>query len=78
MIDDEGYRHNVGIIISNDQKQLFWGRRASKSNGWQFPQGGIKEDEIALDAMYRELGEELGLGPNDVDVIAESKGVVSL
>lgn len=72
MIDDEGYRLNVGIVVSNDQGQLWWGRRAAKSSGWQFPQGGINEGEIALDAMYRELLEEVGLGPNDVDLIAES------
>lgn len=73
MINEEGYRLNVGIVVSNDKQQLFWGKRAAKSNGWQFPQGGMHDGEIALDAMYRELEEELGLGPNDVDVIAESQ-----
>lgn len=73
VIDDEGYRLNVGFVITNDQQQVFWGKRAAKSNGWQFPQGGIKEDETELDAMYRELREEVGLGPNDIDVVAKSK-----
>ena len=73
MIDDEGYRLNVGIVVSNDKQQLVWGRRAAKSGGWQFPQGGVEEGEVTLDCMYRELHEELGLGPNDINIVAESK-----
>lgn len=72
MVIEDGYRLNVGIIVANQENQLFWGKRAAKTNGWQFAQGGIKEDELVLDAMYRELYEELGLGPNDIDIIAES------
>lgn len=73
MIDPEGYRLNVGIVIANADNKLLWGKRAAKSSGWQFPQGGISEGEQTIDAMYRELKEELGLAASDVELISESK-----
>ena len=67
-IDEEGYRANVGIILSNVAgKLLLAGRVGSK--GWQFPQGGMLEGESPLDAMYRELHEEVGLTASDVEVL---------
>lgn len=69
MIDNEGYRLNVGIVICNKQGQLLWARRCGQ-NSWQFPQGGIKQGEKPEDAMYRELFEEVGLQPNDVKLLA--------
>ncbi len=67
-IDDEGFRANVGIIVSNtDGKLLLAGRRGGK--GWQFPQGGMLHGEEPLDAMYRELHEEIGLDEGDVEVL---------
>ena len=72
MIDSEGFRPNVGIIVCNDDGQLLWCRRLNKKNAWQFPQGGIKAGEEPREAMYRELCEELGLAPDDVECLAES------
>ncbi|MBT7307464.1 MAG: NUDIX domain-containing protein, partial [Gammaproteobacteria bacterium] len=40
MIDENGYRPNVGIIVINGKGKLFWARRIGQ-DGWQFPQGGI-------------------------------------
>ena len=54
MIDSDGFRPNVGIILTNQKGQLFWGRRVGQ-NAWQFPQGGIKAKETPLQALYREL-----------------------
>ncbi|MEL6211377.1 MAG: RNA pyrophosphohydrolase [Pseudomonadota bacterium] len=71
-IDDEGYRANVGIIIANARNQLLWARRIGQG-GWQFPQGGIRPQEAPLAAMYRELREEVGLAPEDVDIVAETR-----
>ncbi len=69
MIDEHGFRLNVGIVLANCEGRLFWGKRVGKMNAWQFPQGGIHEHEDLYEAMYRELKEELGLQPNDVRVM---------
>ena len=71
MIDSEGYRANVGIIVSNAQHQVLWCRRAGQ-DAWQFPQGGIEENELPEDALYRELQEETGLSANDVMVLGQT------
>lgn len=68
MIDPQGYRANVGIVLLNQRGQAFWGRRIGMS-AWQFPQGGINPDESLEQAMFRELHEEVGLLPSDVEII---------
>ena len=73
MIDVDGYRPNVGIIISNQQGQLLWAKRIGQ-DAWQFPQGGMQKGENAEQAMYRELHEEVGLYPKDVEIIASTRG----
>ncbi len=73
MIDREGYRPNVGIVICNQHNQVLWARRIGQ-NSWQFPQGGINPGENPEQAMYRELFEELGLEKSDVTLLAVSKG----
>ncbi len=72
MIDSDGFRANVGIILSNEEGKLFWARRKGQ-NAWQFPQGGIREQESPMNAMYRELYEEIGLGSEHVDVIGKTR-----
>jgi putative (di)nucleoside polyphosphate hydrolase len=67
-IDEDGYRANVGIILTNTERRVFWGGRAGR-DGWQFPQGGIRPDEDPQDAMFRELAEEIGLMPDDVSLV---------
>jgi putative (di)nucleoside polyphosphate hydrolase len=69
VIDTDGYRANVGIILSNRQGQVMWARRLGQ-DAWQFPQGGIGTGEKPVDAMYRELWEETGLQEKDVDILA--------
>jgi putative (di)nucleoside polyphosphate hydrolase len=73
MIDKQGFRANVGIILLNDGGQVFCGRRIGMA-AWQFPQGGIKRDETPERAMYRELKEEVGLDPEHVEVLGSTKG----
>ncbi len=72
MIDDDGFRLNVGIILSNDDGKVFWARRVGQ-DAWQFPQGGIDKAETPEVAMYRELKEETGLHPTDVDLLGATK-----
>ncbi len=68
MIDPDGFRANVGIIICNDAGQVFWAKRINQ-NAWQFPQGGIRKNESHEQAMFRELREETGLKPHHVEII---------
>lgn len=72
MIDKDGYRLNVGIILANKQGLLFWGKRV-KASGWQFPQGGVQPYETLEETMYRELAEEVGLTKNEVKILATTK-----
>ncbi len=76
LIDSEGFRANVGIIVSDDKRALLLGGRVGQS-GWQFPQGGILESESPEQAMYRELEEEIGLLPEDVEVLGSTSDWLS-
>ena len=68
MIDTEGYRSNVGIILCHPDGRLFWARRIGE-DAWQFPQGGIQYNESPKQALYRELEEEVGLKAGDVELL---------
>lgn len=68
MIDENGFRPNVGIILCNRHDRVLWAHRA-QHDSWQFPQGGIKSYETALQAVYRELREEVGLRSAHVEML---------
>lgn len=72
MIDKAGYRYGVGIILINDKKQVFFAKRIGMQ-AWQFPQGGMKENETPEETMFRELKEEVGLNPEDVQILAQTR-----
>lgn len=73
MIDADGFRPNVGIVLTNDEGRLLWARRVGGQDAWQFPQGGIHQHETPEQALYRELGEEVGLGAEDVEIMATTR-----
>ena len=73
MIDSDGFRLNVGIILANQFNEVLWARRIGQ-NSWQFPQGGLKVSETPDEALYRELNEEVGLQVSDVEIVAKTKG----
>lgn len=68
----EKYRLNVAAIIMDENypsKKLFLLAKRSDLEGiWQFPQGGVDENESLSDALFRELLEEIGT--NNLDLIA--------
>ena len=72
MLDRDGFRPNVGIILLNHKSQVFWGKRI-RTHSWQFPQGGIDRGENPEQAMFRELHEEVGLFPQHVQVLARTR-----
>ena len=72
MIDSKGFRHGVGIILINNDQKVFWAKRIGQ-DAWQFPQGGLMEGETPEQGMYRELQEEVGLEPADVQIIGQTK-----
>lgn len=73
MIDSDGFRPNVGIILANSQGQVLWARRIGQTS-WQFPQGGINDGETPEQAMFREVEEEIGLTANDIEIVAVTRG----
>lgn len=73
MIDSDGFRPNVGIILANEVGQVMWARRINQ-DAWQFPQGGINPQESPEEALFRELNEEVGLEPHDVRILACTRG----
>ena len=72
MLDRDGYRPNVGIILVNGRNEVFWGKRI-REHSWQFPQGGIKRGETPEQAMFRELEEETGLKSEHVKVLGRTR-----
>ena len=73
MIDADGFRPNVGIIVANRAGEVLWAKRV-RQEAWQFPQGGIQRGESPEQAMARELHEELGLTLSDVEVLGATQG----
>jgi putative (di)nucleoside polyphosphate hydrolase len=74
MIDAQGFRPNVGIVIANEAGRLLWARRVGGRDAWQFPQGGIQEGETPEQALFRELKEEVGLDEDAVEVLGSTRG----
>ncbi len=73
MAKKKRYRPNVAIIVLapdyKKSKKVFIAERNDIEGIWQFPQGGIDQEEKPKEAMYRELKEEIGT--KKVTVIAK-------
>lgn len=67
------YRPCAGVMLLNAQGQVFVGQRLDSTlEAWQMPQGGIDDGEDPLTAAIRELGEETGIMPDKVELIAQA------
>jgi putative (di)nucleoside polyphosphate hydrolase len=67
-----GYRPNVGLMLIDRQGRLFLGHRSKSANeAWQMPQGGVDDGETPAVAALRELEEEVGVGPDKVEIARE-------
>lgn len=67
------YRPCVGLVVMNGAGAVFAGQRIDNpGDAWQAPQGGADEGETPREAALRELGEETGIAPGSVEIIAET------
>ena len=73
MIDGNGYRSNVGIVVANAEGKVLWAKRVGQ-DAWQFPQGGMRSSESPEEALYRELYEEVGLCPHKLNKMGGRNG----
>jgi len=72
-IDKDGFRANVGIVLTRGFGEVFLGGRVG-GRGWQFPQGGVNRGERVEEALFRELKEEIGLDRSEVQVLGSTQG----
>ena len=68
------FRPNVALLLLGRDGRLLVCERLKSAGAWQFPQGGINDDETPEQAMFRELKEEIGLTANDVEIVAVTRG----
>ena len=72
MLDDQGYRPNVAILLLNQHNKVFWAKRRGQTS-WQFPQGGIDPGETAEECLVREIYEEIGLRSEHIQVLGKTQ-----
>ena len=67
-IDKDGFRANVGIVLTRGSGEVFLGGRVG-GRGWQFPQGGVNRGERVEEAFGQKV--LVGFSGADFDQAAE-------
>lgn len=68
------YRANVAAVMVKPEGQLLICERSTIRGAWQFPQGGVDAGETLMEALWREVREEVGLEPRHYEVLVERGG----
>jgi putative (di)nucleoside polyphosphate hydrolase len=63
------FRAGVVCVVRRSDGWVLAFERADVRGQWQLPQGGLDRGESAESAAWRELGEETGLGKDDVELV---------
>jgi putative (di)nucleoside polyphosphate hydrolase len=68
------FRPNVAALIMKPEGQLLICERFTVPGAWQFPQGGVDDGETVEKALFREVREEIGLGPSHYEILERREG----
>lgn len=68
------YRSNVAVLMTNREGKLLICERINSKGSWQFPQGGVDKGEKLIDALAREVDEEIGLPSSSYKVLESADG----
>jgi putative (di)nucleoside polyphosphate hydrolase len=68
------FRPNVAAILLNMDNEMLVAERAHIRGSWQFPQGGVDPGETLEEALLREIEEEIGVKPKQVQVLDRKGG----
>ena len=70
----EEYRKNVALILERKSGKVLICQRSDCEESWQFPQGGVDEGEGPIEALHREVREEIGLSSKFYKIIEQREG----
>ncbi len=68
------YRPNVAALMINESGSLLICERSTVPGAWQFPQGGVDRGESMVEALHREVREEIGIGPKHYTIECSRDG----
>lgn len=63
------FRRNVALILTRPVGEILVCERSDFKDSWQFPQGGARDQESDLEALQREVLEEISLPPETYRVV---------
>jgi len=71
------FRAGVGAVILNENGKVLGLERRDIPGAWQLPQGGLDEGESPREAVYREIHEETGIEPAQLDFLSKASRLLA-